>query len=165
MLSDKIRPLPEARREDIIVQELADETLIYDLKRHKALCLNRAAGLVWKRCDGRTSVAEMALLLERELHTPVGQEVVWLALERLAKAHLLQEKLIRPSDVALLSRRELVQMGLAATIAVPVILSVAAPRAAQAATCIPNGKICTSNGQCCSNHCQVTSGGFSVCSA
>ena len=62
-MTDTRRPLPEARREDIVVQELPDETLVYDLKRHKALCLNRAAGLVWKHCDGRTSVAEMAVLL------------------------------------------------------------------------------------------------------
>jgi hypothetical protein len=156
------RTLPEARREDIVVQELSDETLVYDLKRHKALCLNRAAGLVWKRCDGRTTVAQMAVLLERELGAPVGQEVVWFALERLEKARLLQDKLILPSSVAGLARRELVQIGLAAAIAVPVILSVVAPRAAQAATCLPNGSICSSNSQCCSGRC-VSSGTSNVC--
>lgn len=160
-MPDTRRSLPEARREDIVVQELPDETLVYDLKRHKALCLNRAARLVWKCCNGRTNVAEMALLLERELRTTVGQEVVWFALERLEKAHLLQERLSPPSDVARLSRRELVRMGFAA-IAVPVILSVVAPRAAQAATCLPNGKACTSNSQCCSNKCQSSGTSF-VC--
>jgi Coenzyme PQQ synthesis protein D (PqqD) len=155
MMPDTGRPLPEARREDIVVQELPDETLVYDLKRHKALCLNRAAGLVWKCCDGRTSVAEMAVLLERELQTPVAHEVVCFALERLDRARLLRERLILPSGVARLSRRELVQMGLAAAIAVPVILSVVAPRAAQAATCIALGKPCASNSQCCSHHCRA----------
>jgi hypothetical protein len=158
MMPDTRRPLPEARREDIVVQELPDETLVYDLKRHKALCLNRAAGLVWKHCDGRTSVAEMAVLLEQGLQTPVvEEEVVWFALERLEKARLLQEKVIPPSGVARLSRRELVQMGLVAAIAVPAILSVVAPRAAQAATCVPTGKRCTSTSQCCDprDHCRA----------
>lgn len=163
-MPDSRRALPVARREDIVVQDLPDETLVYDLKRHKALCLNRAAGLVWKCCDGRTSVAEMALLLERELQTSVGEAVVWFALERLEKARLLQEALSRPSDIARLSRRELVQMGLAAAIAVPVILSVVAPRAAQAATCLPNGSPCSQNRDCCSGRC-VSSGTSNVCGA
>ncbi len=163
-MTDTRRPLPEARREDIVVQELPDETLVYDLKRHKALCLNRAAGLVWKHCDGRTSVAEMAVLLERELQTPVKHEVVWFALERLEKARLLEEKLDLRSGVKRLSRRELVQMGLAAAIAVPAILSVVAPRAAQAATCLALGSPCTKNNQCCSNHCRFpTPGQSDVC--
>jgi hypothetical protein len=148
---------PKARNQQIVVQELPDETLVYDLKRHKALCLNRAAGLVWKRCDGQTSVPEIAALLQRELQTPVGQEVVWFALGLLSKARLLEERLISPSPVAGLSRRELVQMGLAAAIAVPVILSVVAPKAAQAATCLPKDASCTSNSQCCSNFCQPSS--------
>jgi hypothetical protein len=148
---------PKARSQQIVVQELPDETLVYDLKRHKALCLNRAAGLVWKCCDGQTSVPEIAALLERELQTSVEQEVVWSALGQLAKARLLEGRLILPSAVAGLSRRELVQMGLAAAIAVPVILSVVAPKAAQAATCLPKNANCTSNSQCCSNFCQPSS--------
>jgi hypothetical protein len=161
-MTDTRRSLPEARREDIVVHELPDETLVYDLKRHKALCLNRAAGLVWKHCDGRTSVAEMSVLLERELQTPVAHEVVCFALGRLDRARLLRERLILPSGVARLSRRELVQMGLAAAIAVPAIMSVIAPRAVQAATCLAGGKPCTSNSQCCSNVCQLTGSSF-VC--
>ena len=61
---------PKARSQQIVVQELPDETLVYDLKRHKALCLNRAAGLVWKRCDGQTSAPEIAALLEGNSRHP-----------------------------------------------------------------------------------------------
>jgi hypothetical protein len=53
------RLIPCARTEGLVVQTLADEVLVYDLERHKAHCLNHAAALIWKHCDGRTSVAEM----------------------------------------------------------------------------------------------------------
>lgn len=31
---------PLARREELVVPELADEVLVYDLRQHKAHCLN-----------------------------------------------------------------------------------------------------------------------------
>ena len=38
--------MPRARQDELIVEELQDETLVYDLQRHKARCLNRTAALV-----------------------------------------------------------------------------------------------------------------------
>ena len=67
--------MPRARQDELIVEELQDETLVYDLKRHKAHCLNRTSALVWRRCDGRTTVAEVAALRERELKIPADQAV------------------------------------------------------------------------------------------
>ena len=32
--------MPRARQDELVVEELPDETLVYDLKRHKARCLN-----------------------------------------------------------------------------------------------------------------------------
>ena len=40
--------MPRARQDELVVEELPDETLVYDLKRHKARCLNRTAALVWQ---------------------------------------------------------------------------------------------------------------------
>ena len=62
--------IPRARQDELVVEELPDETLLYDLKSHKASCLNRTAALVWSHCDGQTSVAEMATMLERQLKIP-----------------------------------------------------------------------------------------------
>jgi len=45
-------PLPQARSEDLVIQDIGDEVLVYDLTRHKAHCLNRTAALVWRKCDG-----------------------------------------------------------------------------------------------------------------
>ena len=62
--------MPRARQDDFVVEKLPDETLVYDLNRYKAHCLNPTSALVWRRCDGRTTVAEVAALLERELRYP-----------------------------------------------------------------------------------------------
>jgi hypothetical protein len=52
--------LPRARTDGLVVKELTDEVLVYDLKRDKAHCLNLAAAAVWKLCDGRSTAAEIA---------------------------------------------------------------------------------------------------------
>jgi hypothetical protein len=62
------QPLPFARTHQLIVQEVPDEVLVYDLDRHKAHCLNRTSAIVWKHCDGKTTVAEAKRLLERAGH-------------------------------------------------------------------------------------------------
>ena len=33
--------MPRARQDELVVEELQDETLVYDLERHKACCLSR----------------------------------------------------------------------------------------------------------------------------
>ena len=132
--------MPRARQDELIVERLPDETLVYDLKRHKAHCLNRASALVWRRCDGRTAVAEMAVLLERELKIPADEAVVWMALDRLGSAHLLKEQVSLPADRARYSRREVLRtLRRVAGISflLPVIESIASPlAAAQASGCV-----------------------------
>ena len=39
---------PRARTEGLVVTELPDELLVYDLERHRAYCLNPTAALVFK---------------------------------------------------------------------------------------------------------------------
>jgi len=67
---------PKARTEGIVVRELPEEVLVYDLERHAAVCLNRTAALVWKRCDGRASVGELSRSLAAELQTEGGAEEI-----------------------------------------------------------------------------------------
>jgi hypothetical protein len=52
--------LPKARTADLVINDLTDEVLVYDLKRDKAHCLNPTAAAVWKLCDGKSSAAEIA---------------------------------------------------------------------------------------------------------
>ncbi len=137
-----VQVLPLARTDQLVVQELPDEVLVYDLERHKAHCLNKASAAVWKRCDGRTTVAEMTRRLEHELAAPVDDDVVWLALGQLRKFHLLEEGERRQTPQV--SRRDLVRKYLPAALALPVIISIAAPTAAQSSSkCAGVGESCT----------------------
>jgi hypothetical protein len=133
-----------ARNAELIVRELPDEVLIYDLKSHKAHCLNETAAFVWNHCDGKTTAAEIASLMEKEWHTPVRQETIWFTLKKLSKADLLQEQITLPEAHFGMSRRSAVRrLGIGSLLAVPVVMSVVAPTAmagasvpAECATCI-----------------------------
>jgi hypothetical protein len=139
---------PQARRDDLLVEELADETLLYDLKRHQAYCLNRTAALVWRRCDGRTTVSEMAPLLAREPGLPADEGLVWMTLGRLRSAGLLEKGTMPPVDGTSHSRREIIRkLGLVGGLSVllPLVQSIGAPTPAQAASCVSN---CSGHANC-----------------
>jgi len=90
--------IPRARRDGLVIQELPDEVLVYDRERDKAHCLNQTAALVWKYCDGKTTVPTMARWLERDLNADtVDEKIVWYALGQLSKDHLLEESVAPPS--------------------------------------------------------------------
>lgn len=119
---------PDARHDDVLVYEVGDELIVYDPARHRAHRLNRAAALVWRHADGRTGVAALAALLARELGVPANEDVVWLALDRLADARLLHRRPRPPHPN--LSRREVVRrlgMAGAAAALLPAVASVTAP--------------------------------------
>jgi len=148
---------PRARKDDLIVKEMPDEVLVYDLVRDKAHCLNQTAALVWNYCDGRTSVAKMAGRLGKELNANVDEGVVWLALNQLSKNHLLQERIVPPALMTGINRREMIRaLGVAAVVAVPVVTSIVAPTPAQAQSCLRGGAVCQTPGQCCSGICDGT---------
>jgi len=131
------------------VQELPHEVLIYDTERHKAHCLNPTAAFIWKHCDGNTSVREIARRMEESLKTIVDEEVVWYALRQLERDHLLEEKIIWPTDANHISRRELVRrLGIGAVVAVPIITSIIAPTAAHAGSGPNTGAPCSGNQDC-----------------
>src|SRR5262245_14868143 len=116
-----------ARQEELVVQEMPDEVLIYDLKQHKAHCLNKTAALVWNHCDGETSVSEMTALLQQEAGSPVDEEVVWYTLDKLGKANLLEKPLAPPSDTAMTRRRMVKRVG--SLLVLPAVISLVAPKA------------------------------------
>jgi len=153
--------LPIARDEGLLIQELPDEVLVYDLESYRAHCLNRTAASVWRRCDGKTDVARITELLGDELESPVSEDVVWFALRRLGGARLLQEPLAPPDDIGKRSRRELVRaFGLA--LLLPAVTSIIAPTTAAAQTCV---KDCTfaSDGTPCGKGCnKICLGGSCV---
>src|SRR5271154_4622073 len=117
-------PMPKAKTERLIVKEIDDETLVYDHGR--ASCLNEFAAKVWRRCDGATSVADIADALGED------ERAVWLALHSLNKSKLLVEETARPPAMRPGSPRRQIaaQLGLGAAVAaVPSIVMTTAAHA------------------------------------
>jgi hypothetical protein len=142
--------LPIARKEGIVVKELADEFLIYDLHIHKAHVLNETAALVWKHCDGRTSIAKLAAQVEVAGIGKLDEESIWLALEQLGKAKLLEKRIEKPASLKRMTRREVIRkVGVAA--AVPLVVSLVAPNASAALSCA--GRLCAGNPGACGTGC------------
>jgi len=67
-------PNPRARREKLLVREMmaSGETVVYDLANDTAHCLNRSVALVFRHCDGSSSVAEIARAVTMELDQAFG---------------------------------------------------------------------------------------------
>lgn len=140
---------PLSRSQDLVVQELNGELLIYDLRDHRAFSLNETSSMVWKACDGENSVEEIGSKLGNE-------DLVWLALDQLKNERLMDATPELSERFGTLSRREAIQkVGMASMIALPVIAGLAVPAAAQAQSC---GTACNTPAQCPNQTCNRCSG-------
>jgi hypothetical protein len=147
--------LPKMRTHRLVVDELPDEVLIYDLDRDKAHCLNRTAALVWHHCDGLTTVEQIRTKIERALGAPVDEKLVWFALTQLDRDHLLEGRVTPPVFLEGLSRRQMVRaLGIGTMVAIPLITSMVAPTAEASTSCLGSAAGCTFGSQCCSGICQ-----------
>ena len=145
-MKERMGQLPRARKKGLVIEELPGEVLVYDLERHKAHCLNETAAMVWRNCNGKTSIPRIAERLQHQLKAPVEHEVVWLAIEQLEAARLLGERRSRPKQNGGLSRREVIRkLGWAAAVGLPLVTSIVAPRAVEAVTC---AIVCSSDAVC-----------------
>lgn len=142
---------PKARKNKLIVKELSNEVLIYDENNHQAHCLNETAALVWKFCDGRTSIPKMRHLLEKEMSLAVPEQTVWLALKQLEASRLLDVPARPPTQIPHTSRRAVMRTIGIAAVALPLITSINASAAVAAASCRASGQSCTGSpqGTCC----------------
>lgn len=144
---------PLARTEDLVVEDFSDEVLIYDQRSDQAHCLSREAAMVWRVCDGRTPVAELATALG------LDHDVVVRAVEELETCGLLDS-----APATGVTRREatlrMARVG-GAAMAAPLIYSIAAPTPALAASqnfcvglgCVPNANVTDACGYCHQNCC------------
>src|ERR1700686_151400 len=107
-------PLPRKRERRLVIDELPDEVLVYDLDRHKTHCLNQTAALVWQHCDGKSTPSQIARRLAQKLRARFNEDLVWLALRQLEKLHLLEQSISLPLDFRGMSRRQMIRnLGLA----------------------------------------------------
>jgi len=149
-----------ARQKDLVIQEMPDEVLVYDINTNKAHCLNPSAALVWKSCDGVNNVADIVRQFEITGRGKVTEDFVWLAIDQLRENALLEGD-IAPRFAGQSRRQVIKTIGLASMVAVPVIASLVAPPNALASgscSCVnpagcagrpcPSTTNCNAGGQC-----------------
>jgi hypothetical protein len=130
---------PTARKTGLVVQEVPDEVLVYDLDTNKAHCLNKTAAVVWQSCNGKNSISDIASIVG----SGASDEVVWLAIDQLNENNLLEVEM--KADFAGQSRRDVLKkIGLAAVVAMPIVASLVAPKSALASASCG----CTATSQC-----------------
>lgn len=137
-----LQSMPKARMENIVIHELHDEVLVYDLLKNKAHCLNISAAFVWKQRDGLRSQDEIASEFARKRPCETPAEIVSLAIDQLSSSDLLQtsETITQPP-----SRRQLIKkFGFAASVALPLVQSLVAPTTLYASV----NCSCTNDAQC-----------------
>ncbi|HEY4047001.1 MAG TPA: PqqD family protein [Acidobacteriaceae bacterium] len=103
---------------DLILEELPGELMIYDRKRNKAYCLNQTTAFVWKHADGKRTVAELAELMGQVIGRPVHVQLIWYALDVLAKDGLLEMSTL---SAGMTRRALLKKMGMGVAVPVPVV--------------------------------------------
>lgn len=145
---------PLARTNGLVVQEVPNEVLVFDMETNEAHCLNETAAMVWKYCDGKTSVPQIAEILG-EGKNSVSDDLIWLAIDQLNEHKLLEKEV--ETKFAGQSRREVLRkIGLASMIALPIIASMAAPRSVLAATscaCVAPGDCLTQTACASTSNC------------
>lgn len=158
-----MKTTPVSRKAQIVVQELEDEVLIYDLNSNKALHLNQTSAMVWQLCNGKNTAARISHLISVKLKTLISEDTVWLAINDLKRNNLLENGAELNDHFAGMTRREAVKkVGLASMVMLPVVSSIVVPSAAMAqSTLLGFNMACTSSAQCASMNC--TTGSMLCC--
>ncbi len=117
---------------------------MYDTTAHHIHDLNAAATSVWQRCDGRHTMADIAV------ETSLTEEVVRLAPHTLEDAKLLKRPLADPMR-GMQSRCSFMKKAAIAGVAVPAIVSISAPSASASHS---GEVIACSDDYCCTGPCK-----------
>jgi hypothetical protein len=127
-MTSTLRPC-KLQGDSITIREIEAEVLIYDERTHRAWCLNPSSACIWKLCNGRNTMGQIAACAAKELGAAVSEELVLLTLEELREQGLLEAGIaeVLPQGT---SRREMIsKVGLAAAALLPVIAAISAPPA------------------------------------
>lgn len=134
---------PKARTKNLIISELSDELLIYDLESDKCHCLNKTAYLVWQNCNGKNHLHAIAKKFGASSPKEFTERLTILTLAKLEKAKLIEGENAFQTFVAGIPRREMMRsLALSVTVALPIVASVIAPTSISAQSC-PPAQLCT----------------------
>jgi hypothetical protein len=115
-----------ARHDYLEIEKLDKELLVYNPVSNEAHALNPTTALILEKCDGQTLRSEVILALEAG---EPGPEVLEFGLAELAAAGLLKDVEKAPNTI---SRREFATRWGGLAVAIPLVLSITAPRPADA---------------------------------
>jgi len=117
---------PAARKNGLLSETVGEETVVFDRSSQRAYRLNRSAAMVWRHCDGKNSVQDLAEIVQRELQMrEPATRVVEIALQKLASLKLLEG----PSVV---TRRAVGRKIALAAALIPAIAAITVPTPAKA---------------------------------
>jgi hypothetical protein len=138
---------PLARSENVVVESVGDETVIYDVESHVAHALMPLAAAVYAYADGKNTAAEIAELAAYRLDTTVTEADVLDAVAQLEAISMLSSPVLDVNTG--LSRRQALKTFAAAGAGSMLVLSVATSAASASATCtsVPSN----ANGTCTKN--------------
>ena len=122
---------PLARHKELVIQEMPDEVLVYDMNTNKAHCLNPSAAFIWRACNGDNSIGDIVSQFESNGKGKVTEDFVWLAIDQLQENGLLENS-IAPRFEGQSRRQVIKKIGLASMVTVPLIASLVAPQNALA---------------------------------
>lgn len=123
---------PRSRTEQLLIEELDDELLVYDLDADKAHRLNHTAAAVFRNADGERSVADLVDVVGPTVGELVDEDLILITLDNLAEARLIEDYESRASRDARLSRRRFIRRAgtvAAAAMVLPIVHSIVAPSA------------------------------------
>ena len=145
-MSERPFEAPKARRDGVLVREIDDETVVYDIADDSAHLLNPTTARVFALADGTRSVAELATSVDADPEK--GRALVLEAIACLEAANLLERSVDVPDGM---TRRALLRRVGIAALAIPVVTTLAASPAAAAAisTSSCTGRACTGGNVTC----------------
>jgi PqqD family protein of HPr-rel-A system len=130
------------REDRYFVEEMDDETIVFDRSNGRCHCLNQTAARVWRLAEGEgLTKTEVIARLEEETGSDVDDSLVELALARLRSAGIVSHG--EPAESTNVSRRDLLKRAamIGGLVAVPTVVSIVAPLPASAQTvqCVDAG--------------------------
>jgi hypothetical protein len=87
---------------EVRIEAVGEGLAVHELQLGQAYVLNATTALVWNHCDGQTTTAQLAGLLQDKfnLATEDAEKLLGMALTELGKAQLLQSYVARPAPLA-----------------------------------------------------------------
>ena len=139
---------PVARDEGLLIEQIGDETVAYDLESKEAHCLKPLAAVVFAHADGRNTTADLAELASYRLGTSVSEDEVRDAVAQLEECVLLDTPMVGQDGV---SRRDALRRiaatGVGATLGASLVTTIVAPTALAQGSLIPIGNCCGDSSQ------------------